>query len=198
VVASTDSVETAFDTATTLREATAERAQPGAEGKAVQTYRPATCGTELLDITKAAVQPDSFSSALPFRETTFISKAAVQPDRFHTGDYTKQGDGLVVGPPVRHDAPRSPGIAATPNYRVRRCSRSQRAPRRAAPGPVRRHPQLRPRGGAERPGLLAVAGRGRLAELPGPLDADAGDVRHAAAGHHHGGGAVGQRREPSL
>jgi DNA-directed RNA polymerase subunit beta' len=52
-----------------------ERARLEAEGKATPTYQaptPATCSTQLLGITKAAVQSDSFISAASFQETTKV------------------------------------------------------------------------------------------------------------------------------
>jgi DNA-directed RNA polymerase subunit beta' len=52
-----------------------ERARLEAEGKEPPTYTtpvPATCSTQLLGITKAAVQSDSFISAASFQETTKV------------------------------------------------------------------------------------------------------------------------------
>ncbi len=52
-----------------------ERARVEAEGKQPPTYTPptpATCSTQLLGITKAAVQSDSFISAASFQETTKV------------------------------------------------------------------------------------------------------------------------------
>jgi DNA-directed RNA polymerase subunit beta' len=52
-----------------------ERARLEAEGKTVPTWEqptPATCSTQLLGITKAAVQSDSFISAASFQETTKV------------------------------------------------------------------------------------------------------------------------------
>jgi DNA-directed RNA polymerase subunit beta' len=52
-----------------------ERARLEAEGKALPTFeepQPATCTTQLLGITKAAVQSDSFISAASFQETTKV------------------------------------------------------------------------------------------------------------------------------
>jgi DNA-directed RNA polymerase subunit beta' len=52
-----------------------ERARLEAEGKRVPTWvppQPATCSTQLLGITKAAVQSDSFISAASFQETTKV------------------------------------------------------------------------------------------------------------------------------
>ena len=52
-----------------------ERARLEAEAKATPTYQaptPATCSTQLLGITKAAVQSDSFISAASFQETTKV------------------------------------------------------------------------------------------------------------------------------
>src|SRR5262249_25673506 len=52
-----------------------ERARLEAEGKTLPTYtppKPATCSTQLLGITKAAVQSESFISAASFQETTKV------------------------------------------------------------------------------------------------------------------------------
>src|SRR6202041_1951337 len=52
-----------------------ERARLEVEGKKPPTYQPplpATCSTQLLGITKAAVQSDSFISAASFQETTKV------------------------------------------------------------------------------------------------------------------------------
>jgi DNA-directed RNA polymerase subunit beta' len=52
-----------------------ERARLEAEGKSLPTFVPptlATCSTQLLGITKAAVQSDSFISAASFQETTKV------------------------------------------------------------------------------------------------------------------------------
>ena len=52
-----------------------ERARLDADGKKLPTYQPptpATCSTQLLGITKAAVQSDSFISAASFQETTKV------------------------------------------------------------------------------------------------------------------------------
>jgi DNA-directed RNA polymerase subunit beta' len=52
-----------------------ERARLEADGKKSPTYQPpmpATCSTQLLGITKAAVQSDSFISAASFQETTKV------------------------------------------------------------------------------------------------------------------------------
>jgi DNA-directed RNA polymerase subunit beta' len=52
-----------------------ERARLEADGKKPPTYQPpmpATCSTQLLGITKAAVQSDSFISAASFQETTKV------------------------------------------------------------------------------------------------------------------------------
>jgi DNA-directed RNA polymerase subunit beta' len=52
-----------------------ERARLEAEDKALPTFEqpePATCSTQLLGITKAAVQSDSFISAASFQETTKV------------------------------------------------------------------------------------------------------------------------------
>jgi DNA-directed RNA polymerase subunit beta' len=52
-----------------------ERASLEADGKELPTYTtpmPATCSTQLLGITKAAVQSDSFISAASFQETTKV------------------------------------------------------------------------------------------------------------------------------
>src|SRR5262249_15371509 len=52
-----------------------ERARLEADSKAAPTYTPptpATCSTQLLGITKAAVQSDSFISAASFQETTKV------------------------------------------------------------------------------------------------------------------------------
>jgi DNA-directed RNA polymerase subunit beta' len=52
-----------------------ERARLEAEGKGLPTFeepQPATCTTQLLGITKAAVQSDSFISAASFQETTKV------------------------------------------------------------------------------------------------------------------------------
>ncbi len=52
-----------------------ERARLEAEDKEVPTWeapKPATCSTQLLGITKAAVQSDSFISAASFQETTKV------------------------------------------------------------------------------------------------------------------------------
>ncbi|MBY0526715.1 MAG: DNA-directed RNA polymerase subunit beta' [Gemmataceae bacterium] len=52
-----------------------ERTRLDAEGKKPPTYtppQPATCSTQLLGITKAAVQSDSFISAASFQETTKV------------------------------------------------------------------------------------------------------------------------------
>src|SRR5262249_12781375 len=51
------------------------RAALETEGKKLPTYtapQPATCSTQLLGITKAAVQSDSFISAASFQETTKV------------------------------------------------------------------------------------------------------------------------------
>ena len=52
-----------------------ERTRLEAEGKKSPTFvppTPATCSTQLLGITKAAVQSDSFISAASFQETTKV------------------------------------------------------------------------------------------------------------------------------
>jgi DNA-directed RNA polymerase subunit beta' len=52
-----------------------QRARLGAEGKATSTYQtptPATCGTQFLRVTKAAVQPASSISAASVQETTKV------------------------------------------------------------------------------------------------------------------------------
>src|SRR5207253_2964719 len=52
-----------------------ERARLDADGKRLPTFvppTPATCSTQLLGITKAAVQSDSFISAASFQETTKV------------------------------------------------------------------------------------------------------------------------------
>ena len=52
-----------------------ERSRLEAEGKRLPSYVPptlATCSTQLLGITKAAVQSDSFISAASFQETTKV------------------------------------------------------------------------------------------------------------------------------
>src|SRR5262249_27939080 len=52
-----------------------ERARLEAEGRDLPNYVPptlATCSTQLLGITKAAVQSDSFISAASFQETTKV------------------------------------------------------------------------------------------------------------------------------
>src|SRR5437763_14663500 len=52
-----------------------ERARLEAEGKALPTWtepKPSSCSTQLLGITKAAVQSDSFISAASFQETTKV------------------------------------------------------------------------------------------------------------------------------
>ena len=110
---------------------------------------PATCSTQLLGITKAAVQSDSFISAASFQETTKVLTEAALAGKV---DYLV---GLKENVILGHLVPAGTGFHMHQEAEVRINPQRARGHAGGAAGPLRRRAAGQ-RTAAERDGVAAI------------------------------------------